>query len=274
MSFLIRSNGFIALCAMAFVVTGYLIYGYTTLNAQLLAVVAIVGSATFLIYNLSIFLIELRTKRTTASTRVQWFKRWNYVMYPLLVSALLILLVSFFFVPFRILVFFAHLGIVSLLYNVPDQYLHQHYRSIRSIPLIKVFLIAYVWAAIGSWLPALMLPVDLAVAARLFTAQLLFITAITLPFDIRDYWKDEQRDLLTIPGLIGISNTRWLSIALMVLHIVLIGLWFTATVGAALLLGAFTVLLLLKAHDKRPYWYYTGLIDGLIILQCLLLLLL
>ncbi len=259
---------------MAFVLTGYCLLGNTSGNSILPAVMAIVGSATFLIYNLSIFLIELRTARTNATTRVQWFKRWNYIMYPLLVIALLVLLVSFCFVPFSVLIFFAHLGIVSLLYNVPDKYIYEHYRSIRSIPLIKVFLIAYVWAAIGSWLPALMLQLPFADAVQLFIAQMLFITAITLPFDIRDYWRDEQRELLTIPVLIGIRQTRWLSIALVVLHTVLMELWFTVTVAATVLLCAITVLLLYKAHYKRPYWYYTGLVDGLILLQCLLLLLL
>ncbi|WP_224995435.1 hypothetical protein [Cesiribacter sp. SM1] len=259
---------------MAIVLTGYHILNSAAADERLPAVIAIVGSATFLIYNLSIFLVELRTARTTATTRVQWFKRWNYIMYPLLAGALILLLLSLWFVPFSVIIFFAHLGIVSLLYNVPDKYIHQHYRSIRSIPLIKVFLIAYVWAAIGSWLPALMLQIALADAVRLFIVQMLFITAITLPFDIRDYWRDEKNELLTIPGLIGIKQTRWLSIALMVLYTLLMGLWFTATVAATILLCALTILLLTGAHDTRPYWYYTGLIDGLIILQCLFLLLL
>ena len=45
----------------------------------------------------------------------------------------------------------------------------------------------------------------------IFSAHFLFITAITLPFDIRDCRADRASDLIAFPHLIGIRKTKVLA---------------------------------------------------------------
>lgn len=86
---------------------------------------------------------------------------------------------------------------LGLLYN--SSFLENH---IRKIPLLKVFYVGVTWALINSWL---ILP---NFHFEIFMISLLFITALVLPFDIRDM-KDDK--VVTFPQLIGVQNTKYLA---------------------------------------------------------------
>lgn len=73
---------------------------------------------------------------------------------------------------------------------------------VRKIPLFKVFYVGLTWALINSWL---ILP---AFNAEIFWISWLFITALVLPFDIRDMKSDS---VVTFPRLIGVQNTKYLA---------------------------------------------------------------
>lgn len=73
---------------------------------------------------------------------------------------------------------------------------------IRKIPLLKVFYVGFTWALVNSWL---ILP-DF--HPGIFIVSLLFVTALVLPFDIRDMNHD---DVVTFPRLIGVQKTKYLA---------------------------------------------------------------
>lgn len=75
-------------------------------------------------------------------------------------------------------------------------------KFIRKIPLLKVFYVGLTWALINSWLilPDFNWPI--------FLISWLFISALVLPFDIRDMNSDE---IITFPILIGVQNTKLLA---------------------------------------------------------------
>ncbi len=87
--------------------------------------------------------------------------------------------------------------ILGLLYN--SKFLENY---IRKIPLLKVFYVGFVWALINSWLSLseFNFPV--------FLISFLFVTALVLPFDIRDMKDDKVR---TFPKIIGVQNTKFLA---------------------------------------------------------------
>ncbi|WP_185092691.1 UbiA prenyltransferase family protein [Epilithonimonas caeni] len=87
--------------------------------------------------------------------------------------------------------------ILGLLYN--SFFLE---RFIRKIPLLKVFYVGLTWALINSWLilPEFNYPI--------FLISWLFISALVLPFDIRDMNSD---DVVTFPILIGVQKTKFLA---------------------------------------------------------------
>ena len=87
--------------------------------------------------------------------------------------------------------------ILGLLYN--SFFLE---KFIRKIPLLKIFYVGLTWALINSWL---ILPhFNLAI----FFITWLFISALVLPFDIRDMKSD---DVVTFPILIGVQKTKFLA---------------------------------------------------------------
>lgn len=90
--------------------------------------------------------------------------------------------------------------ILGLLYN--SFFLE---KFIRKIPLLKIFYVGLTWALINSWLilPEFNWPI--------FLISWLFISALVLPFDIRDMKND---DVVTFPILIGIQKTKFLAYAL------------------------------------------------------------
>ena len=90
--------------------------------------------------------------------------------------------------------------ILGLLYN--SLFLE---KFIRKIPLLKIFYVGLTWALINSWLilPEFNWPI--------FLISWLFISALVLPFDIRDMKSD---DVVTFPILIGIQKTKFLAYAL------------------------------------------------------------
>ncbi|MFC0343725.1 UbiA prenyltransferase family protein [Epilithonimonas hispanica] len=87
--------------------------------------------------------------------------------------------------------------ILGLLYN--SFFLE---KFIRKIPLLKIFYVGLTWALINSWLilPEFNWPI--------FLISWLFISALVLPFDIRDMKSD---DVVTFPILIGVQKTKFLA---------------------------------------------------------------
>lgn len=87
--------------------------------------------------------------------------------------------------------------VLGLLYN---SFFLETY--IRKIPLLKVFYVGLVWALMNCWLtlPQFNLPI--------FLISFFFITALVLPFDIRDMKSDTVQ---TFPKLIGVQNTKYLA---------------------------------------------------------------
>ncbi len=73
---------------------------------------------------------------------------------------------------------------------------------IRKIPLLKVFYVGFTWALLNGWF---ILP---EMNWAIFFSSWLYITALVLPFDIRDMKKD---NIVTFPKIIGVRNTKLLA---------------------------------------------------------------
>lgn len=73
---------------------------------------------------------------------------------------------------------------------------------IRKIPFLKVFYVGLVWALVNCWLtlPEFSIPI--------FLISFFYITALVLPFDIRDMNSDRVK---TFPMLVGVQNTKYIA---------------------------------------------------------------
>ena len=180
----------------------------------------------------------------------------------------ILLFIVFFHLPFigfKTILYLAHLGLISTLYNVPESP-RKSVLPLRSIPLLKIILISYVWASISSFLPQMVagLPFLTYPTLLVFVAHFLFILSITLPFDIRDYHRDFEKSLITTPHVIGIALTKIVAIVCLFAFTTIYLIRFHS--GHIMILTIITAILVVKSsHDKKDY-YYTFYIDGTIIL--------
>jgi 4-hydroxybenzoate polyprenyltransferase len=167
-------------------------------------------------------------------------------------------------------------GLASAAYVFP---VLKNNRRLRDINHIKIFLIALVWAWITGFIPAfLIIHESFKISLLIGLEHFFFIFAITLPFDIRDMKIDAAAQVKTLPATIGIFATKKLAY-LCLFFMILFASWiflldkYSLSILCALTLCCLVCLVLIY-HSKpdRPDYYYTGFLDGTMILQFLLVL--
>ena len=163
-------------------------------------------------------------------------------------------------------------ALISLAYVLPVLY---QGKRLRDVGGIKIFLIAVVWAVITVWLPYLELREAFSNSILLMIAERsLFVFAITIPFDIRDLSVDQHSKVTTIPATVGIKRSIQLAIVCLLLSGVLATFScpsFVYLIGiyASLILTGIAIIFSDRIqHD----YYFTGLMDGTMIIQFLFVL--
>ena len=166
-------------------------------------------------------------------------------------------------------------GLLSMAYVLP--WLGGR-RRLRDLNYLKIFLIAFVWAWVSVVLPALALHLEWSIPVWiLFLERLLFIFAITLPFDIRDLEVDAHNRVLTLPAVLGLKKTRILAAGslFVMLLLSLLNYWVQAySAGAVLGLGCSVGIAYGLIHFSPRFqhdYYFSGLLDGMMILQFLII---
>ncbi len=273
LDFILFSNLFIALCAIA---QGALTYALLNMPAEPL-VLAVQGCATFAYYNLSILLARPAQPAQSPYRRTRWVFRHERLMTPLTVLATTACLwFSFQLRPAALLVLIPAAAL-ALLYSLPLWRIKDRKWNFRQIPGLKLFLIALVWTLSCVALPLVILAADgihipAADSILLLTKRFLFITAITLPFDIRDFLQDKQYGLKTIPVLLGQQKAYQLCLLLLSTYLLLLFIFNQHTYQSTPGLVAVTLLtawLIFRSRWEKNEYYYFLCLDGTLILQFL-----
>ncbi len=145
------------------------------------------------------------------------------------------------------------LGFVSFCYSLPFSGL-----GLRTIPFLKLFLIAFVWAGSSIGL-LLVVHHSLILHQLLFLSVFFFVIGITVPFDIRDRNSDEK-DLKTIPQVIGVILSKVLSLLSLALSFVLFYFEFNelnSGVIAWLIASLIAIFLVINSSEKKSEMYYS-----------------
>jgi hypothetical protein len=213
-------------------------------------------------------LFRLPLAQQPQGQRQRWISRHRQLLPVLLMACLAALGALIPALSATQLVVLALAGAITFLYGYP--FSPAITGGLRMVPGLKIFLIGFSWMMVTAAMPVN--PVLLFDAHRwLFCgAELLFIVAITIPFDIRDLPHDPAKQR-TIPQRLGIGPSRVVSAAVLLLASGL--LWVALRhegetirwgIPATLLPG---LPLVLVSHPNRPELFYTGLLDGLILLH-------
>ena len=180
-------------------------------------------------------------------------------------------------------------GLVAAAYTLPLSFAGGRPIGLRRIPLLKAFIIAYVWASAVVLLPGMIqldgdtyLRSDMYWVAAIWCA---FFVAIAIAFDVRDLPYDHP-SLRTLPQVFGARGAKVIAILMllpllwMLVVMVVIGYypiesgWREPQVEWAHALPAIglvaVAVLIARADHGRPWWYWSLLLDGSLILLPLL----
>lgn len=146
-------------------------------------------------------------------------------------------------------------------------------RRLRDFDAVKIFVLSLVWAGVSVGLPALQLQQGGWAVVLLAVERAAFIFLLALSFDVRDLAIDGSMQVRTLPALLGTEGTRYagaVAASLVVVSSTVLWLIGSVTIGyvAAIMLTAVLALLALWwAHPYRHDYYYTGWVDGLMIVM-------
>lgn len=271
LSYLLYTHVWIALGAMLLSEQTYL---QLEVSLQGDRMTLLIGAATLLNYLLQRIVAVRVIRRQTLSPLTHWLLRHKPLVWSLMGVSVLGVGYGLGGIEEPALWLLLVIGVISLLYDIPIGH-----KRLRDVGAIKIFLIALVWGSVTVWLPAVHVGYWLGdINVWLIWGQrVLFMLAITLPFDIRDILIDKALDLVTIPRIIGIESTHRLSgwllagaLGLEVIRVLTVhssGLIYWQPVLG--LMASYTLTLVVIRLRKPQYGdgYYLGWLDGMMIVQ-------
>jgi len=162
-------------------------------------------------------------------------------------------------------------GLLSLGYVLP---VLSNKKRLRDLDNIKIFLVALVWAWITVLIPAIAYDLGPSQGILLsFIERCLFVFAITLPFDIRDLKVDQESAVATLPAKWGVPRTKNVAICLVLTALGInfycwFQLYYTIPIMVVLSITYLITIILIKIiTTTRSDYFYTGLIDGTMVLS-------
>lgn len=270
---LIYGNIFVACCAASLVAMSQLVLlGRPRLDGAW----GLVFCSTLLVYNLDRILGTSPEDLYQRSPRHVWMAAHDKLLWTLAMLGALGAALCALTLPLKVILAMLPLGAISLAYSAPVIPYRGKLLRLKDIPGLKLLLIGWVWALATVTLPAVLgtasegppIPGQSEQALALLGQRLLFIVAITLPFDLRDAARDRAANILTLPHLLGVQRTRALGVALALGA----GLWAwlmpwplyqrLALVLTSVIASAF----IFRADERQPELYYSLLLDGTMLL--------
>ncbi|RMZ59686.1 hypothetical protein D1632_08665 [Chryseobacterium nematophagum] len=120
---------------------------------------------------------------------------------------------------------------------------------VRKIPLLKIFYVGLVWALVNCWLTLHEFNIPI------FLISFFFITALVLPFDIRDMHVDTVK---TFPTLLGIQNTKYIAYLLVFISTILSIFYLQIHYSISFFLaGILTYILIYFSENERDDSYFS-----------------
>jgi len=205
-------------------------------------------------------------------SRNLWLIENKLILYLLTLIGFFGTVISFLFLPNQIWILLIIPSLFSVFYVVP---VNKNKQSFRDLPFLKIYLIAFSWVFVSVVIPLVMNSVSWNLSLGVLFEKLFFVIALTIPFDIRDMSIDNPIKR-TIPQILGVKKSIYLAISFLILSSGVV-LWlfqehfYTFESMIALLLSyIISIIVVLQTNLKRKEIFYTGIIDGLFIVQFVL----
>jgi 4-hydroxybenzoate polyprenyltransferase len=277
--FVVYSNIFIALCALAYTAkTSLLLFGNNgNLHVNLTGFSAILLFYCFHRINKKKFL----TSGENEESRNDWMSSHRNTYYVLLTASSVTLFVQLFYMPARTWLVFIPVGFLGIGYTFPIIYTGKDWKRLRDIAWLKPFWIAFAFSWLTTFLPVVFAePVSNmfnAAVLFIFSRSFLFVFALCIPFDIRDMNFDKLKGVYTVPVSAGAKTSIYIAICLLLIFISLVCiqfLYFKLDFSSAIALfcsSTLTILLLPLANTQRPALFFPLLFDSAMLVQWILI---
>lgn len=281
-NFILYGNFFIAICAFVQTLQTYFFLekGHALISLKAIGIFHIlpifVAAATFFLYNIHKPITYFLKKQLIENQRFLKTKTFSTPLSIFTILAGLFCFYAFFKIQTKTQLSLLVAATLSLAYVLPI------FRGLRlrDLPFIKIFTIAFVWAFVTVILPAQELhrTIDINIGL-IFLEKVLFIFALTIPFDIRDMDWDAQTGIKTIPLSIGSKKAKYLAFLCLISCLGLVFILnnkeiYTPKQAFILIISYFmsSIVIYLTEKNRNDYFFY-GLTDGMMLLQSLLILL-
>jgi len=266
LDFLLYSNIFIAVCAAAMTVESFLF-----INSEFhWSYIAFVFSSTLTLYNFPVFFDD--NFLPERSGRHQWVSENKKLLAALFMLGLLGTGTFALFFSIKFALWFSPVALIAFAYFFPQT-------QLRGILGLKTFTVAFVWTCTTAIFPLLLysdfnLPLSFVNAnAAILLQNFLFIFPLCLIFNVRDIEADRKANVRTLPVIYGVKVTQLVCLIFLVLFSVLVAISLSlhqARTGL-LISGVAAIGLIVFASEKRSDYYYSLWVDGLILLQAILI---
>jgi len=274
---IIFGNFFISICAASLVLETYLLLGHKPVFDGL---TFFVFFSTLALYNFHRLIGIRRIKAEDRGLITGWAAKHQFT---LLMFIIIGMGGSGFFV-FQLFsktqIFFTliPLAAVSVFYELPLVKYNKQFARLRNLWMSKAFLIVVVWAITTALLPVMNIHYRLLNynVILVMIERLIFIFILALSFDARDVEFDRKDNLKTIPIVYGEEKTRQLYgifsilfLIIIIIHYIIIAhRWET---GIAMTIScALTYFIVTKSPPRKSDYYYMFLVDGMMLVQFLL----
>ncbi len=145
---------------------------------------------------------------------------------------------------------------------------------------MKLITLVSVWTMVTAVVPMLLNGSDFSTNESWLhiSVRFIFLTAICIPFDIRDIRIDKADTISTLPRLLGEKKTRNVATVCSLIYILLLvaeyltGMFNAAIFGGLMISAVITGIFVAMSHSKRTEYFYVAGLDGTMILQGFLVL--
>ncbi|MEW6470048.1 MAG: hypothetical protein AB1458_14065 [Bacteroidota bacterium] len=268
---ILYSNVFISLCAAAASYETFLLAGRAE-HPYLIFVFC----STFVFYNGQRILLARDHESPGSSERHKWIARHIRLLALLCVIAFSAAFPLAMKWDWDLIVLFGLFSFLASLYFIPGI-------SLRAVPGLKAAYVSLLWAFSTVVFPLMLIkghPVYSfpgAFGYLLALERFFFLFALCIVFNIRDMEYDRGTGVRTIPILFGTRATRLLAALMMLVFagLVIYRSYFSDTglqayAPALLVSAALSLFVLFATNEKRGEYYYILVIDGMILLQAIL----
>lgn len=261
---LVYANVFVAFCSLAQVFLTYKLFPIPVNFANNSYLVFILLS-TFLQYNVQRgYMINPSNVHTERS---QWILKHKKIMLYSISACLLMVLFLCNNLSWTSIGIMVAAEVISTLYYIPPFNFRKH-------GYIKPFLISSVWTISCCLVPLIENDLLTPHSVWYLVSQFCFISVLCLLFDIKDVEHDYMTGVNTYANKFGVTATKLISMCSVIIAFTCFYQFKhdTYSIIASIILRLFVISTILFTNDKRHSFYYYLWVDGLMIVQTLLFL--